>query len=60
LVLDGVAPVVGNVSVVEAQRLYRIGFRDLLPFPIISMYLPQNPQVIIGLRHARDTGAAAG
>ena len=44
-----------------AHRLYRrIGFRDLLPFPIISMYLPQNPQVLMGLRHARDAGAAAG
>jgi len=44
-----------------ARLLYQqAGFRDLMGFPITSIYLPMNPQVLMGLRHARDAGAAGG
>jgi hypothetical protein len=33
------------------------GFRC---FPITSIYLPMNPQMLMGLRHARDAGAVEG
>lgn len=44
-----------------ARRLYqRVGFQDLLAFPVTSMYLPMNRLVLMGLRYARNAGAAAG
>jgi ribosomal protein S18 acetylase RimI-like enzyme len=69
LVLEISGSVPGNEPVVltvdpdntGARRLYqRVGFRDLLGFPVTSMYLPMNPQILMGLRHARDAGAAEG
>lgn len=61
--VPGDEPVVLTVAPdnTDARGVYRrVGFRDLLAFPIMSMYLPMNPQMLMGLRHARDAGAAAG
>ena len=43
-----------------AEHVYeRVGFRRLIPFPISSMHLPQ-PQILMGLRHAKDAAVAGG
>jgi len=43
-----------------ARHLYRrVGFVDLPPFALTSMYLlSMKPQMLMGLRRARDAGAA--
>ncbi len=59
--IPGEEPVVLTVAPdnTAARSLYqRPGFRDLMAFPVTSMYLPTEPRILMGLRHARDADAA--